>query len=421
MARKLYTLALYLLLPVLLARLAWRARRRPEYLSHLGERFGRYAGAAAQQPPVWLHAVSLGETRAAQPLVRELLQRHPQTGMLITHTTATGRAASRELFGSTVASAYLPYDFPGAVARFLDHFRPRLGLILETEIWPNLFAGCTRRGIPMVLVNARLSQRSARAYARLPALAREAFGALSLVCAQTEEDAERLASLGARTVEVTGNLKFDIEPPEAQLRLGAALRESIGDRPVLLLASTRDGEEAIILDALDLAALPARTLLFVVPRHPQRFDEVERLIAARGLACARRSAGRAIEASTRVLLGDTMGEMFAYYRAADVAFVGGSLLPLGGQNLIEACAVGTPVLIGPHTFNFTQASAQAIACGAARRVAEPRELLAQAAVLLADPAARAAMGDAGRVFARRHRGATARTLAHIERFLREPS
>jgi len=416
MARALYTAALYLLTPALLLRLLWRARRQPEYLRHLGERFGRYRGARAS-PLVWLHAVSLGETRAARPLVEELRRRQPQTGILLTHMTPTGRAAGRALFGDAVASAYLPYDYPPAVTRFLDHFGPRLGLIMETEIWPNLFALCRRRGIPLVLVNARLSERSARAYARLPALGSGAFGALSLVCAQTPEDARRLAELGAREVEVTGNLKFDLDPPADQLRAGAALRAAIGPRPVLLLASTRDGEEALVLDALSRSALPADTLLLVVPRHPQRFDEVARMIARHGPALSRRSRSEPIDARTRVLLGDTMGEMFAYYAAADCAFVGGSLLPLGGQNLIEACAVGTPVLIGPHTFNFAEAAAQAIACGAARRVRDASELLVQAGALLADPAARTRMGEAGRSFAALHRGATARTLDRIERFL----
>ncbi len=414
MARALYTLALCLAAPVLFARLLWRARRQPEYLRHWSERLGVFRGAPPEGPLIWVHAVSLGETRAARPLVEALRGRHPDMHILITHMTPTGRAASRALFGAGVTIGYLPYDYPFALARFLDRFRPCLGLIMETEIWPNLFAACARRAIPLALVNARCSRRSARAHARLPRLSREALGALSLVCAQSTADAQRFAALGAPRVEVTGNLKFDFEPPEAQLRAGEALRASIGDRPVLLFASTREGEEALILDALARAALPAQVLLVFVPRHPQRFDEVEKLIRARGLAIERRSLARQVARDTKVLLGDSMGELFAYYAAADVAFVGGSLLPLGGQNLIEACATATPVLVGPHTDNFEEAVRQAIGCDAARRARDAADLLEQAAGLLADEAARRAMGEAGRAFAARHRGATRRTLALIE-------
>ncbi len=415
MARALYTLLLWALLPLIPLRLAWRARRQPEYLAHVGERFGRYAFPARRQV-IWLHAVSVGETRAAQPLVQRLLARHPDHDLLLTHMTPTGRQTSSELFGERVLRAYLPYDYPFAVGRFLAHFRPRLGVVLETELWPNLVAGCRARGVPLLLANARMSGRSARGYARVAALTGPMLRGLSAIAAQTEADALRLRSLGAPQVDVLGNLKFDLLPPPAQIEAGAALRRLFGPRPVLLCASTREGEETLILDAL-AGTSPGDALVVLVPRHPQRFDEVARLVADRGLRLQRRSAGEAVAADTRILLGDSMGELFAYYAACDVAFVGGSLLPLGGQNLIEACAVGAPVLLGPHTFNFAQAAEQAVACGAALRAGDAKQMVRQALALLADAPARARMSEAGLRFAAAHRGAADRTVELIEGIL----
>jgi 3-deoxy-D-manno-octulosonic-acid transferase len=416
MPRLAYTLALTLLLPFIALRLAWRGRKQPEYLRHLGERFGSYRDPTSKRPLIWLHAVSVGETRAAQPLVRQLRERYPGHDLLLTHMTPTGRATSEELFGAQVLRAYLPYDYPWAVDGFLRHFRPRIGLVMETEIWPNLVAGCRRTSVPLLLVNARLSEKSARGYGRLPRLSREAFAGLSAVAAQTEDDAERLRRLGARDPQVLGNMKFDLQPPAAQLDAGRSLRAHIGTRPVLLCASTRDGEEALILDALPAQGL-GDTLVLIVPRHPQRFDAVARLVAERRLALQRRSQGGPVAAATRVLLGDTMGEMFAYYAACDVAFIGGSLLPLGGQNLIEACAVGKPVLVGPHTFNFAEAAQQAIAAGAALRVRDEVDLWEAVLRLLGDMQKQERMGKAGRSFAARHRGATRRTMDLIGHWL----
>ena len=416
MARRLYTLLLILLLPWALLHLMWRARRQPEYLRHWGERFGFYAPAGAT-PLIWIHAVSVGETRAAQPLLARLAERYPQHEILLSHMTPTGRATSEELFGERVRRVYLPYDTPWAVAHFLKHFRPAIGLIMETELWPNLVAACRQQGIPLLLLNARLSARSARRYALAPALTRGALAALSAVTAQGEDDALRLAELGAKDVQVSGNMKFDITPPAEQLSLGARLRAQWNTRrPILLAASTREGEEALILDAFARQPLQD-VLLLIVPRHPQRFSEVAALAASRGFAVARRSANEPLPAETSVLIGDSMGEMFAYYAACDVAFIGGSLKDYGSQNLIEACAVGVPLLVGPSTFNFAEAAREALACGAARRVADADQLFAVAAKLLKDGTARQAMGAAGRAFAARHRGATARTLDLIERFL----
>ncbi len=415
MARLFYNLALLLLLPYVGLHLLLRSRRQPEYLRHVGERFGRYA-AAPRQPLIWLHAVSVGETRAAAPLVAALKARYPQHAILLTHMTPTGRRTSAELLGDGVLRAYLPYDYPLAVRRFLRHFRPAVGVIMETELWPNLVAACKAQGVPLLLANARLSEKSARRYARFPNLTRGALQGLAALAAQTGQDADRLRALGAPQVEVLGNVKFDILPPPEQLALGETLRQGMGTRPVLLAASTREGEEALLFAALAKHP-PGEALLVVVPRHPQRFEEVAALAARAGFAVQRRSEDAPVAARTQVLIGDSMGELFAYYAACDVAFVGGSLLDYGSQNLIEACAVGRPVLIGPSTYNFSHAAEQALECGAAKRIGTAEELLEAAQALLRDEAARRGMGEAGREFAARHRGATARTLEMIGRHL----
>lgn len=408
-----YNLLLALLLPYALLRLLWRGRRQPAYLRQVGERFGFYRGRP-ERPVIWLHAVSVGETRAAAPLVRRLLARYPGHQILLTHATPTGRQTGRELFGEAVLRCYLPYDFPFAVRRFLRHFRPELGLLLETEIWPNLIDRCRRAGVPLLLVNARLSERSARRYARFGALTRHALGDLAAVAAQTEADAARLTTLGAKGVGIMGNLKFDVAPPQEAVARGQALRRLFGERPVFLAASTRDGEEELVLDALARAEVPG-LLAVIVPRHPERFDSVAALLQRRGVPFQRRSAERPVDPETRAVLGDSMGEMFAYYAACDLAFVGGSLLPYGGQNLIEPCAVGKPVLIGPHTFNFAEAARLALEAGAALRVADAAELAAAVTALLGDPNRLRTMAEAGLRFARAHRGASERAMALVER------
>jgi 3-deoxy-D-manno-octulosonic-acid transferase len=416
MARLLYTLALLLLMPWALLHLLWRSRRQPEYLTHWNERFGRF-GARPDGPLIWIHAVSVGETRAAQPLVAALRERYPGHRILFTHMTPTGRQTSTDLFGDAVTRVYLPYDTPWAVRRFLDHFRPQLGLIMETELWPNLIHACHRRNLPLLLVNARLSERSAARYARLPTLTREALRSLAAIAAQGADDARRLTELGAAKVETLGNMKFDVEPPAPQLALGREFRARIGDRKVFLCASTREGEEALILDPWLRMGNP-EMLLVIVPRHPQRFDEVATLIGARGLPMQRRSDGAPVAAATQVWLGDSMGELFAYYAASDAAFIGGSLLDYGSQNLIEPCAVGVPVLVGPSTYNFADAARAALAQHAAISIASAEELIDEALALLGDPPRRAAKSKAASEFAAHHRGATARTLALLERYLR---
>ena len=420
MMRWIYTALSLLLVPIALVRLAWRARYEPRYLDHVAERFGRYA-AHASQPVIWLHAVSLGETRGAAPLVEALLAKYPQHCLLLTHMTPTGREAGAAMYGGRVMQAYLPYDNPIAVRHFLDHFKPRAGVVMETEIWPNLVRACREREIPLLLVNARLSQRSARGYARVAAFARETLNAFSAIVAQSDSDAARFAALGANNVSVAGNIKFDIEPPTEQLALGDAFRAGYGERPLLVAASTREGEEELVLEAVARAGVP-KLLLVMVPRHPQRFDEVARLIVARGHSLQRRSAMAklpgAVAETTDVLLGDSLGELFAYYRSADAAFVGGSLVEWGGHNLIEACAVGTPVLVGPHTMNFAEATEGALNEGAAIRVKNIDEFGAAIAALFNDPARRETMRAAARAYAGRHRGATGRVVALIDRAMR---
>lgn len=412
MARFIYTLVVIALLPWAVLHLLWRSRKQPEYRRNWGERFGLFT-AVPPQPTIWLHAVSVGETRAAQPLVAALRVRYPEHRILFSHMTPTGRATSEALFGDSVERVYLPYDTPWAMRRFLRHYRPQFGLILETELWPNLIAVCRQADVPLCLVNARLSAQSAQRYQKFPALARVALQGLTAIGAQSAGDAARLAALGARDVAVTGNIKFDIAAPLDQLDLARELRASYGVRAVWLAASTRDGEEALILDAWKKVGADGTALLVIVPRHPQRFDDVARLAAERGFAVQRRSESGPVAASTQVLIGDSMGEMFAFYASVDVAFIGGSLLDFGSQNLIEAAACGTPILIGPSTRNFAEAAREAIACGAARSIRDADDLVTQVEGLLSDDTRRRQMDTAGRAFAERHRGATARTMALI--------
>ena len=422
--RLLYTLAWWLALPLVLARLWLRGRQEPGYRQHWGERLGFYARQSrSPMPTLWLHAVSVGETRAAEPLVDALLAQWPDCRIVLTHMTPTGRATGKALFakhGARLVQSYLPYDTGAMPASFLRHFAPRICILMETEVWPNLIHQCNRYKVPVVLANARLSQRSLGKAQRLGKLIADAARGITLVAAQTQDDADRVRQLGVQDVVVTGSIKFDVVVPGAALATGALLRSAIGSRPVLLCASTREGEEPLILDAYIRASLPANALLLIVPRHPQRFDEVEKLIAAHGLAVQRRSGlgqDGVVAPATQVLLGDSMGEMFAYYAACDCAFVGGSLLPLGGQNLIEPAALGKPVLIGPHTFNFALVTEQAIAAGGAALVADADALMAQGAALLQDPAELASMGQKALAFANQHRGATPRTVAAIKPLL----
>jgi len=413
LARAAYSALLRLATPLYLARLWWRGRREPVYRQAWHERLGGFRGEVAPGR-LWLHAVSLGETRAATALIDALRRQRPGLRLLLTHGTATGRDAGAALLREGDLQAWLPYDTPGAVRRFLRAHRPAVAVIMETEVWPNLLHGAFDAGVPVVLANARLSERSRAKGERLRALMRPAVARFSLVLAQTEDDARRLHDAGAATVRVAGNLKFDVTPAPELLARGRHWR-ALAARPVVLAASTREGEEEPLLRAWQALPVP-RPLLLLVPRHPQRFDEVAALVAAAGLHGRRRSvwteAPPPDAAAADVWLGDSLGEMPLYYAAADVALLGGSFAPLGGQNLIEAAACGCPLVMGPHTFNFAQAAEGSLAAGAALRVADIDEGVRRAAALAGDPARE----DAARRaldFATRHRGAAERMAAAV--------
>ncbi|MBN2885940.1 MAG: lipid IV(A) 3-deoxy-D-manno-octulosonic acid transferase [Chromatiaceae bacterium] len=414
MRRALYSLLLRLALPFALARLYWRARRAPAYRERIGERLAR---ASLPEVDVWVHAVSVGEAQAAVPLIERLLARDPPCRVLVTTTTPTGAERVRARFGERVTQRYCPYDLPAFMARFLDAARPRLVLVMETEIWPNLLACCAQRHIPVGLVNARLSARSARGYARLGRFTRETLRRFAWIAAQSEADAERFIALGAdpERAQVTGSLKFDVEPPADLPARAAAMRRAWGQgRPVWIAASTREGEEARILEAHRLirAHLP-EALLVLVPRHPERFDPVARLVKDAGLKLARRRLDEPCTPDIAVYLGDTMGELPLLIAASDAAFIGGTLAPRGGQNPLEAAAASVPLALGPHTFNFTAISAALIEAGGAVRVSSPRTLADSMRHWLEDTSSRQAAGMRARQTVERHRGALERIMVLI--------
>lgn len=431
MLRHLYSLGWFLAVPFALAYLVYRSLRQPDYRRHWAERFGLAPPAPPGPGPIWVHAVSVGETAAAAPLLRELARRHPDRPLLLTHATPTGRATGAELFralGPRLRQCYLPYDLPPAVDRFLARQRPACGLVMETEVWPNLMQAARRRGVPMAAVNARLSPRSLARGQRYRALIGPAIAAFDIVVAQTAADSQRMGRLGREADAVSGNLKFDQPVAPDAREVGARWRRLLGDRRVVVAASTRDGEEALLLDAWreQLAADGGRTLLVIVPRHPNRFEAVAALMA-QALAAAAPDARLMRRADldspadrlgrAPLLLGDSMGEMQRWYALADVVVMGGSLLPFGSQNLIEANALGCPVVLGPSTFNFEQAAAEAIAAGAAVQVPDAPSALRAALRIAGDPAERARRAAAAVAFTEAHRGATARTLAALEEWL----
>jgi 3-deoxy-D-manno-octulosonic-acid transferase len=436
LALRFYSLLMWLAQPFLRHKLARRARQEPGYLVAMDERFGRYTQPAeVSSELVWVHAVSLGETRTAALLLKALRAQHPDLRILLTQGTATGRAEGVGLLQPGDVQVWQPWDSPAAVARFFNHFKPRLGLLMETEIWPNMVAAAQARAMPLVLVNGRLSEKSLQQALRMAPLSRPAYAALSAVYAQTEADAQRFRQLGARVAGVFGNLKFDATPDASQLAQGKAWRQAVA-QPVLMFASSREGEEAQFFKEISALAkagraqaainneaesqpegVPAgRFKVLIVPRHPQRFNDVQALAEQHGLRVSRRSAWAAgpaesIEAmQADIWLGDSLGEMALYYALSDVALLGGSFAPLGGQNLIEAAACGCPVVMGPHTFNFAEAAELAEACGAALRVASMAAGIAAAVALTVDEAARRRRCEAAAAFVQQHRHATTRTV-----------
>jgi 3-deoxy-D-manno-octulosonic-acid transferase len=418
MIKTLYDGLMWGLQPLLKRKLAQRAVREPGYAQAVPERFGHYDTApwSAQPPCIWVHAVSLGETRAAALLLPGLRQRWPGVRLLLSHGTATGRAEGRALLLEGDAQVWLPWDTSAAVNAFLQHFKPRLGVLMETEVWPNLVAACRQAKVPLVLANARMNTHSLRRAQRIPSLSRPAFAGLSAVWAQSQDDADRLVQLGAPVQGVFGNIKFDARPQPEQLAQGRQWRAA-NQRPVIMFASSREGEEDEWLAMRKAQAQRADVQWLIVPRHPQRFAEVAQLIQAQGLSLSRRSEWTDQPVAADVWLGDSLGEMALYYGMSDAALLGGSFAPLGGQNLIEAAACDCPVFMGPHTFNFKEAARLAQAAGAAQACASLAAAMLAAEQLVRDAAARQAMADAARQFALAHRGATDRTLEALAELL----
>ncbi len=427
-----YQLLWHLLLPLAFIRLAWRSRHAFAYLHHIPERLGFGYNQPIKQDVVWIHAVSVGETRAAQPLIEAYLARGES--ILLTHMTLNGRRTGKQLFAQEIASGqirqvYLPYDLCWSVEHFLNTFKPKFGLFMETEAWPTVVFRCADKGLPLFLVNARLSERSARRVNQFGKAGRALFQAFAGILAQTEFDAQRYRSLGVRNIQVVGNLKFDVPLDANLVKQGKEWQESLHAKQRLMVcaASTRDGEEAIILkawkDLLLSHAFDVPPLLCLVPRHPERFSEVAEQIHAADLKFRKRTEWQGIPKDTidlDVVLGDSMGEMPMYYSASDLVVMGGSLLRFGGQNLIEACAAGCPVLLGEHTYNFQQASIDALESGAAKRIngelllGEPIALMETLKALLLNPSELAQMALAAKTYSIEHQGATKRILAALD-------
>ena len=418
MARLAYTFALYLLCPLFLLWYAWRGLRQPSYRRRWIERFGWIR--AVPERPIWIHAVSVGEVQAALPLIRALLLRYPQRRLLVTTTTPTGSERVRAALGDSIAHAYAPLDLPGSVNRFLRRARPSLGVIMETELWPNLYAGSRRRGVPLLLVNARLSARSAAGYRWLQPLVRRTVNRLNVIAAQSAADAERFVALGAEParVQVMGNIKYDVEPNPRCRAEGAALREQIGARPVWIAASTHEGEEEQVLAAHQrLREAWPDALLILVPRHPERFERAADACERFGFAFVRRSLGERPRPDCQVYLGDTMGELMSLYAAADVAFVGGSLVPVGGHNLLEPAALELPVLSGPQVANFRQVTDLLMAADGVEIVADAEALGARVGALWGDGERRQRLGANARAVVEANRGAVERCLSLIDGLL----
>jgi 3-deoxy-D-manno-octulosonic-acid transferase len=416
MLRLLYSALLYLVAPLAFAATALRGLRDPSYRDRLGERLG-FTQLRFATPPLWIHAVSVGEVQAAAVLVRALAQRYPQHPILVTTATPTGAQRVRALFGDSVRHAYLPYDLPGAVRRFLARTTPALAIVMEREIWPNLFRACFERRIPILLASARISERSGQRHRRFAGLFREALACDVTIAAQTAADAGRFRAIGipAAAVHVTGNVKFDFEVPEEARRTGAHIRTELGSRSVWIAGSTHEGEEDIVLDAHERVRAARRdALLLLVPRHPNRFDAVKSWLRGRNVRFVTRSAREAIAADTSVLLVDTLGELLSFYAAANVAFVGGSLVPIGGHNLLEPAALNRPIIVGPHNFNAADIAQMFIESGAALQVESATQLAAAVLDLLTNAARRDEMIAKAHALLQANRGSLARVLSLVD-------
>jgi 3-deoxy-D-manno-octulosonic-acid transferase len=420
---RLFYLALsYVLAPFVVLIIVWKGLRNRAYWERVEERFG-FGRSRTDRRAIWIHAVSVGEVTAASSMVRELLNRYPHLPVVMTTVTPTGARRVQDLFGDQVIHSYIPYDMPGAVVRFFDRFNPRLAVIMETELWPNLYNECGRRRVPLVLANARVSPRSVYKYRRFVSLFSETLSHGIVIAAQSRRDADRFRWIGAppERTHVVGNIKFDLELPVDQVDRGRQFREEqLAGRPVWIAASTHEGEEEQVLEAHRLVreSLP-EALLILVPRHPERFQAVAGLLGRRRLSFVRRGSGEAATPETEVFLGDTLGELTLFYAAADAAFVGGSLVPIGGHNALEPAALGLPIMTGPYTFNAEDIAEMLQDAGAAVQVEDTPSLAEAATRLLSDPALRKERGDAGRRIVAENRGALERLMGLLEPLLAE--
>jgi 3-deoxy-D-manno-octulosonic-acid transferase len=424
--RHLYSTLLILLLPLILLRMLWRSRRAPAYRRRLGERLGIFPVPPDARPLLWIHAVSLGETLAARPLIEHLLEHMPGIRLAVTTTTPTGSEQVQRLFGERVFHVYAPWDTPGAVARCLARLRPRALVLMETELWPNLLHQCGRAGCRVMLANARLSARSAAGYARFPGLTRPMLASLDLIAAQGEADRARFIELGARPEQVTvcGSIKFDLDITPALRDRAQSLRAAwaLAQRPVIVAASTHEPEEALVLAAFArLRATHPDALLMLAPRHPERFDDVAALCEAGSWRLARRSAGEGPAPETAVYLLDSLGELLLFFGLADVAVIGGSFIDRGGHNPLEAAAWGVPVLCGPSMFNFEDIAGELESAGGLARVADSEALAGELALLLDDPAQCRRRGESGAAMVAGNRGAGEALLRLLQGLLRSPS
>jgi len=421
LGRQLYTCVYLLILPLMFARLWWRARQNPAYRLRWAERLGRYQSPPLQQASIVFHAVSVGEVHAAVPLIEQVLRSYPATPVVVTTTTPTGSARVQQLFGDRVHHVYLPYDLPSAVNRFLRHFRPALLVLLETELWPNLLQACSEQQCPVLLVNARLSPKSLASYKCIAALTRQMLQQLSRVAAQAQADGDRFVTLGLAPdkLQISGSLKFDMTLRHDKIAAARAARAQWPARPVWIAASTREGEDALVLQAFRqaLQVLPS-LLLVLVPRHPERFGTATEQAAAAGLRVVRQTSGSTVAADTQVLIGDTLGDMHFYYSLADLAFVGGSLVNTGCQNIIEAAALGLPVVTGPSLFNFQAASDDLREAGGMLVVSDPAALGYALVELMQDAARRQRMASQAQAVVASNLGATTRLFALVQRYWR---
>jgi len=414
-----YTLLYYLLLPVVFFRLLLRSRKAPLYRQRWAERLGFFK-APDQINGLWVHAVSVGETIAAAPLIKQIQRRFPDLPITITTMTPTGSERVRAMFGDSVFHVYVPYDTPGAVKRFLHRVQPRLALVMETELWPNLVHCCTHQNIPVLIANARLSERSARGYQRFVKLTGDMLDKVAVIAAQTEDDGRRFVSLGldSKKLHITGSVKFDIQVTDELLLAGQKLRQQWGERPVMIAASTHQGEDEQVLEAFaDVLKQHPTALLVLVPRHPERFVAVEALCREQGYSCVLRSKAEPVLASTQVLLADTMGEMMLLFAASDVAFVGGSLVPCGGHNYLEPAVLAMPILSGPHVFNFSEISDMLTTAGGMQIVDNAQALAQQANRWFEQPLLCQQVGQSARAVVEANRGAQQRLFVLVEKYL----